>query len=163
MARVYASGPGVYGCSQRTGHTSRLGQSTTCLSSPKVTVAAVAGQLAAYGLQKCGVDTGAGSLVVRRLSDGRQLGVFEAISGPVGPESYRSVGSVVVKADGAVAWIGVASSIISHRRTIEVHEADAGGRRVLDSSAGIRIDSLRLRGSALTWTDGGRTRSASLQ
>jgi hypothetical protein len=165
LARVYATSGGVFGCSSRTRHTVRLGQSKTCLGSPRVTAVAVAGELAAYGSEACGVDTGTGTLVVRRLSDGRQLQAYPAVSSSLGPESYRSVAAVVVKADGALAWIGVGSSIISHRKVTEVHAAAPGASsaRLLDRGSAINTRSLRLRGSQLTWSDGGRTRSASLR
>jgi hypothetical protein len=73
------------------------------------------------------------------------------------------VTSVVVKPNGAVAWIGVASSIISHRSQVEVDAASGASSRVLERGSRIDPHSLRLRGSLLTWSDGGRTRSASLQ
>jgi hypothetical protein len=103
-------------------------------------------------------------VVVRRLTDGRQLQAYDAVSSKLGPESYRSVAAVVVKSDGAVAWIGVGSSIISHRGVTEVHAAAPGAAvaRLLDRGSRINSRSLRLRGSQLTWSDGGRTRSASL-
>jgi hypothetical protein len=124
----------------------------------------VAGELAAYGSQRCGVDTGTASVVVRRLSDGRILRELSATSAPLGPESYQSVESVVVKPDGAVAWVGLGSSILSHRRRLEVLAAGTGASaRVLDAGLGIDSHSLALHGSRLTWSDGGRTRSVSLR
>jgi hypothetical protein len=162
VARVFEQGTVVSGCSSKTGRTVRLGQTRTCLGQPRVGVVAVAGELTAYATQTCGVDTGAASLVLRRLSDGRQLGSYEAVSPPVGPESYRSVVAVVLRADGAVAWIGSASSIISHRSELQVQAVSGGAHRQLDRGPGIGPHSLRLRGTRLTWTDAGRTRSATL-
>jgi len=165
LARVYATSAEVYGCSERTRRTTRLGQSGTCVGSPKVTAVTVAGESAAYGTEICGVDTGSSSLVVRRLSDGRVLRQFPAISGPIRPESFVSVASVVAKPGGAVAWIALAESILTHSSSIEVLAAGSSGTgsRVLDRGRGINPGSLALRGSRLTWSDHGRTRSASLR
>jgi hypothetical protein len=162
-ARVYEQGGVVSGCSSRTRRTVRLGQTRTCLGKPRVGVVAVAGELAAYATETCGVDTGAGSLSLRRLSDGRDLGTYQAVSPPVGPESYRSIVSVVLRRSGSVAWIGQASSVISHRTQFEVQAASAGAVRVLDRGPGIAPRSLRLHGERLTWRDSGRTRSATLR
>jgi hypothetical protein len=163
VARVYEQGGVVSGCSSRTGRTVRLGQTRTCLGKPRVGMVAVAGELAAYATETCGVDTGAGSLSLRRLSDGRGLGTYQAVSPPVGPESYRSIVSVVLRRSGSVAWIGEASSVISHRSQFEVQAASAGAVRVLDRGPGIAPRSLRLHGERLTWRDRGRTRSATLR
>jgi hypothetical protein len=164
VARVYVQGGAVYGCSDRTGRTTRLGQSRSCIATSRAGPAAVAGELAGYGLQTCGVDTGTAEVVVRRLSDGAVLRTQNATAGRRGPESYQSVGAIVVKSDGAVAWVGSAASIISHRAQLEVLAGDARGRtRVLDSGGAITPASLRLRGARLSWTDGGRTRSATLR
>jgi hypothetical protein len=130
---------------------------------PQVTVVIVAGRLAAYGLRSCGIDTGTGTLVVRRLTDGHELHTFPATTSPAGPESYRAVRSVVLRPDGAVAWIGAASSIVSHRKQVEVNAATGATPRLLDKGVGIDPESLRLHGTRLTWSNGGRTRSASLQ
>jgi hypothetical protein len=123
---------------------------------------AVAGEVAAYGLERCGVDTGSSAVVVRRLTNGRRLKSAPATTKPVGPESYVTVRSLVVKADGAAAWIALASSLLAHRQEIEVHTSDKHGQRLLDSGGGIDPASLRLRGSKLTWTHGGARRSATL-
>jgi hypothetical protein len=162
VARVYALGGLVYGCSAQGGRRVRLGQTRTCLGTPRVGPVAVAGKFAAYGLQSCGVDTGQGSVLVRRLSDGAMLHDDAATVGRLGPESYSSVAAIVVKGDGAVAWVGMGASIIHHSRLLEVHKLDGGGSRLLDSGAGIDPRSLRLHGSALTWRDAKQTRSATL-
>lgn len=123
---------------------------------------AVAGDLVAYGLADFGVDTVRATVVMRRLTDGRQLRQLSATRA-VGAEALVSVGSVVVMANGAVAWIGSEHSIAAGRRgAIEVHAAGSGGDRVLDSGPGIEPTSLRLHGSRLSWVDGGATRRATL-
>ena len=155
---VYSLGSSVYGCVKSSGKTIRLGSSQLCIATTLVDRAAVGGDLTAYGAERCGVDTGSASVSVLRLSDGKQLHSFAAVIGPIGPESYQSVNSLVVKSGGAVAWIATARSIVGHGTRIEVH---ANGH-LLDSGAGIVGSSLRLRGSTLTWRHGTATRSATL-
>jgi hypothetical protein len=116
----------------------------------------------AYGLESCGVDTGSSSVIVRRLSDGRQLRVLPATTNRLAPESYQLVGSIVVKTDGAVAWIAAARSIVRQSADEEVHRADRRGQRELDSGTSINSGSMRLHGSTLTWRHGAATRSATL-
>jgi hypothetical protein len=70
----------------------------------------------------------------------------------------------VVKPDGAVAWVGRITSVISHSTQVQVNAADADrATRVLDSGGAITPGSLALHGSRLTWTDGRQTRSATLR
>ena len=122
----------------------------------------VSGALAAYGSETCGIDTGSTLVIVRRLTDGHELR-SAAATGPVGPESYQTVGSVVLKGDGAVAWIGTGHSLGSHHTLTEVWRADRHGTTRLDSGVAIRVQSLRLTGSTLRWRDGAETRSAGLR
>jgi hypothetical protein len=162
-ARVYSLQGSVYGCANRSSRLYRLGGAGNCISARHVGPVIVAGTFAAYGLTSCGVDLGTTQVIVRRLSDGRQLVDDGANSLPLGPESYQSVGSLVVRADGDVAWIAVGSSIVTHRRVIEVHEQDRTGDHLLDTGAGVRPGSLRLRGDKLTWRHGHALRSATLR
>ncbi|HJS96027.1 MAG TPA: hypothetical protein VJ741_17325 [Solirubrobacteraceae bacterium] len=160
--RVYALHQIVYGCSVARGRHFRLGHASRALAEARVGPVAVAGDLAAYGLQSFGVDTVSASVVVRRLTDGtivKELGATRA----VGAEAFESIGSVAVLANGAVAWIGSEHSIVGHRSAIEVHTAGAGGDRVLDSGPNIVPASLRLHGARLSWVDGGATRHATLR
>ena len=160
-ARIYVVDQIVYGCSA-SGHRSfRLGHANRVFAQARVGPAAVAGDVAAYGLANFGVDTVTASVVVRRLTDGAQLEALPATRAH-GAESFESVGSVVVMPDGTVAWIGSLHSIIGHRSATEVHEANSAGDRVLDSGLGIDPTSLRLRGDALSWVNGGVTRHATL-
>jgi hypothetical protein len=163
VARVYATGNAVYGCATGAGRSFRLGARRSCVGTSRAgPVFALAGRLAGYGVSRCGIDTGFTQVVVRRLSDGAQLRSLPA-TGVVGPESYQGVGSLVLRADGGVAWIGTGSSIVGGRKLIEVRKADRGGVALLDSGPAVDSGSLRLHGSKLTWKHGGRVRSASLQ
>jgi hypothetical protein len=161
--RVFSQGAFVYGCSQRTGRRSRLGRSALCIGAARVGPVVVAGDDAAYGLERCGVDTGFTQVVVKRLTDGRELRSDAAITGPLGVESYETVASLVVKGDGSVAWIASGRSIVGKGPSpVEVHKHDARGLALLDSGSGIARGSLRLHGSKLTWKRGVALRSAIL-
>jgi hypothetical protein len=164
QARVYSSHGGVYGCSFAVGRSFRLGNVARSIREARVQPVAVAGNDAAYGLSRFGVDTIGTGVVVRRLTDGKRLRESPATRAGV-VEGAQSVGSVVVRSDGAVAWIGVERSIIGRGEAIEVHAANgpASGDRVLDSGAQIVPGSLQLRGSTLTWTTGAATRHATLR
>jgi hypothetical protein len=160
--RVYVARQIVYGCSALRRRSFRLGHAERVFAESRVGPVAVAGEVAAYGLTDFGVDTVRASVVVRRLTDGAQLNEFAATHA-VGAESFQSIGSVVVRPDGAVAWIGSLRSIIGHRSATEVHEATTSGDRVLDSGPGIAATSLRLRDGTLSWVNGGVTRHAALR
>ena len=115
------------------------------------------------GLTRCGVDSGSTAVVVRRLTDGKVLRSAVATS-PPGVESHQSVGSLVLKRDGAVAWIGTGKSIIgAGTPKVEVYEADRRGPvRLLDSGVAVRPGSLTLHGSKLSWKHGTALRHAML-
>jgi hypothetical protein len=162
QARVYASTGFVYGCATGAGRTYRLGSLTDCMRSARAAPIRLAGRIVAYGLQRCGVDTGSSQVLVQRLSDGRQLRTLSTTTGPAAPESYVQVASLVVRADGAVAWIGIAHSIVRRTQDIEVHRADRRGETELDSGPAVVPGSLRLMGSTLTWRHGAATRTANL-
>jgi hypothetical protein len=162
VAEVFDLSGTVYGCAGQARNSYRLGTSRFCNNADLVGPVALSGSVAAYGVMRCGVDTGEAQVAVRRLTDGKLLHTAEATSHVPGPEAYQSVGSVVVRTDGAVAWIGAARSIISRRRLVEVHRLDRRGGAILDQGAGIAASSLRLRGLRLSWTDSGRRRSATL-
>jgi hypothetical protein len=163
-AEVYSLHRAVYGCSQATGRRTKLGQTTSCIMAGLIAPVRVSGGLTAYGVERCGVDTGSASVVVLRLADGERLKADAAITGPVGPESHQSVDSLVLRRDGSIAWIAQSTSIMRQgQQQIEVHRDDRSERRVLDRGARIDPESLGLHGSRLTWKHGGATRSAQLR
>ncbi|MBV9309593.1 MAG: hypothetical protein JOZ73_02105 [Solirubrobacterales bacterium] len=164
VARVYTQGAAVYGCSAHGSQAYQLGSSQPTREA-RVGPVALAGSVAAYELSNFGVDTVSATVVVRRLSDGKQLAQRSAYEGTLGAEFFVSVGSVVVKRDGSAAWIVQGGSIISAERSTEVVALSHGDEKVLAATAAGLIDpkSLRLHGSKLTWTWGGKTRSATLR
>jgi hypothetical protein len=123
---------------------------------------AVSGVLVAYGSQRCGVDTGSSTVVVRRLSDGVMLSQQPASITPIGPESYVMVTALVLAGDGDVAWISTSHSIVGGRGSTEVHAFDRRGVRLLDHGAGIDTAQLRLRHAKVSWKHGIAWRSATL-
>jgi hypothetical protein len=160
-ARVYSETGSVYGCAPgRPGI--RLGSATICIGAGRAGPAAAAGALAAYALERCGVDTVSTSVIVRRFSDGKELYDEGAWTLNVGPELYAWVGSTVVDRAGDVAWIATENSMVSDQHWTEVAERVGGGVRVLDAGSQIVAGSLRLNGATLTWRDGSATRSARL-
>jgi hypothetical protein len=161
-ARAYVSGGSIYGCSVRGRTSYRLGANTGGNPFVNVGQVVVSGDLAAYTLIRRGVDTGSTSVIVRRLSDGKQLRNLPSSTTAL-PEAYQSIRSLALKPNGAVAWIVLVRSVIGRGSAIEVRKADAGRpAKLLDSGSTIAPTTLRLRGSRLTWKHGETTRSATL-
>jgi hypothetical protein len=161
-ASVYVSSGHVYGCANSTHRRYLLGASARSIREGRAGPVVLAGVDVAYGLSRFGVDTGSTQVMVRRLTDGKLLHGAPATSSVAGPESYQSVSALVLKPDGAVAWIGQSNSIGGRGHGVEVHRFDTRGQSVLDRGSGIGPSSLRLRGSVLSWTNSGRRRSATL-
>lgn len=162
LARIYVQRHSVYGCVSGASRQVRLGGDGACPGSEHLGPLAVAGEVVAYASRTCGVDTASTQVIVRRLSDGRGLSSDSATELPSGPESFQSVGSIVVRASGAVAWIGASSSIATHRSVTEVLERSGRAVRRLDHGPAIRSGSLSLHGSKLSWEHGGARRAATL-
>jgi hypothetical protein len=68
--------------------------------------------------------------------------------------------AIVVKSDGAVAWIN--EKPVPAGTEYEVHALDKSGERVLALGTNIAPRSLALAGSTLYWTQGGKPYSATL-
>jgi hypothetical protein len=66
-------------------------------------------------------------------------------------------GRLVVTAGGAIAWTQNDGS------EVVVDAYDGGGARELDRGAEVGLRSLRLKGSTVSWTNGGESRSAELK
>jgi hypothetical protein len=102
-------------------------------------------------------------IVVRNLLNGRILHKVPTGT-PATPSKDGDVGiggatAIVVKSDGAVAWIvAVSGKAVAY----QVHAVDKTGSRVLASGPEISPSSLALAGSTLYWTQGGKPMSATL-
>lgn len=160
-ARVYAAHGAAFGCATGGGRSFRLGRTSNCLGSDLVGPLVVAGEVAAYASERCGIDIGFTQVLVRNLRTGKRLSASPAVTAP-GPESFPSVDSLVARSDGAAAWIASAFSIGSHQIHVELRRIGAGGEMLLDSGAAIGRRSLRLHGERLTWRHGGAARSSTL-
>lgn len=86
------------------------------------------------------------------------------------PSNPSSVGageatSIVVKTDGAVAWIAenYKETRATGARYYQVHALDKNGERVLASGNGVAPRSLALAGSTIYWTQEGKPFSAPLE
>lgn len=157
QARVYARNGTVYGCAGKPQY--RLG-SVREQCSPCFDLVAVSGTVAAYASTIIGYDSAVARVTVRSLEDGERLFDSPAMRADPRAEPDESVGSLVAKRDGHVAWIVVSRGIggPSHR-IVKVHRGDV----VLDRGRTIHPDSLKLHGTLLSWKHGTQTRTATLR
>jgi hypothetical protein len=128
----------------------------------------LAGTTIAYEFNVGGGDgVGEGSsrnwVGVRDLRTGKVLhyaptGVANALSNP-GNVGTGKVWGLVVKGDGAVAWISYSGEELGG---YDVHVIDRTGSRVLAAGLGVQRSSLALGGSRLYWTQNGVPESAVL-
>jgi hypothetical protein len=116
---------------------------------------------AGYESIECGVGSCFSVITVRDLRDGSVLRNAAVSPAPV-PGQPAPAESLVLKANGSVAWIVDRAAFMGSPRSIDVVAEDTAGRRILDSGLDIDPQSLALTGSTLTWQKGGTTRSATL-
>lgn len=105
-------------------------------------------------------------LIVRDLRTGRVLHKLRMGTPPLIEPDAGYATAIVVKSDGAVAWI-VGHEFVGPEGhgpppVYEVEAADKTGRRLLATGSDIDFSSLALVGSTLYWTQGGKPVSASL-
>ena len=101
-------------------------------------------------------------VVVRNLQTGSVL--HKTPTGANEKDHPKFVGdgpttAIVVKADGAVAWI---TDTVQSENRYQVHALDNTGERTLTVGSNINPNSLALAGSTLYWTQGGKSESAVL-
>jgi hypothetical protein len=162
MARVYVAGGGAYGCVAGATRSHRLGSTGVSIGAARIETVRVSGSIAAYGLRTSGVDTGYATVTLRRLTTGRVLAQHPATT-RIGVEGFQSVDSLVLKADGAVAWIATARSIGRPNFVRQIQRLDDRGLRVLDFGPQVDAASLVLHGSTLSWKHGTAVRTARLR
>ena len=162
-ARNRLGQPEIFGCSYRRGRSYALGAAPECTASGCGGVEGgpvLAGSIVAYELQDSSPCCDSWVVFVRDLRSGRLLHRL-----PTGAaRSSSEVGGgftagLVVKADGAVAWItagGVA------RGGNQVHVVDRAGSRVVASGTDVAERSLALSGSTLYWTQAGKPFSTTI-
>jgi len=168
---------GIFGCTYGRKHTYFLGEPLPNVGTPSgiqgITLETLAGSVVAYEYASSGPGRGGpGSntgyaqwfIVVRDLRNGRVLHKI-----PTGPSlSLATTGSgpvtiIVVREDGAVAWIAE-NDHLSSRETkyYEVHALDSTGSRMLAAGPNVEPLSLALAGNTLYWTQGGKPASTAL-
>lgn len=126
------------------------------------------GEMVAYEdfVEGCGLNqsqcSGRFLVVVRDLRTGKTLHKVPTGMLATPNPNFVGVGStteIVVKADGAVAWITEAPL---QEGLYQVHALDKTGSRMLASGRGINADSLALGGSELSWSQDGKRMSTPL-
>ena len=163
VGRYHEKGTRIHGCAY--GHRSYLlGTLPTCQGAgpcggPEHEV--LAGPLVAYEESGGGTVTRIYRVVVRNLRTGQTI--RDAPTGNLGTPSKSFVGvgpttSIVVKNDGAVAWIVEAG----FPTTYQVHAVDKNGSRLVASGSDIDPSSLALAAETIYWTAGSTAMSAPL-
>lgn len=150
----------MFACAYASGHAYALGPKTECIGSGGcggVENAVLGGSFVAYEKFVVASEPFVGEtssywhVIVRNLRTGRVV------------HRANSTGSfveyMVVKSDGAVAWIVDTSFLPEEHAVVAV---DKIGTRTLASGPGIAPSSLTLTGNMLSWTESGRTASAVL-
>ena len=137
--------------------------SSGCLDIHRETLA---GPIVAYEYFSSAGEAEAFLVIVRDLRNGRVL--HRVPTGIPRPENASKVigagfaSVIVVKPDGAVAWINEHPLGRLEETEYEVHALDGIGNRVLASGTDIGARSLALAGNTLYWTQGGQPHSAIL-
>ena len=157
-----------YGCVYGSRHRYELGMESNCIDVSigqcgGITNVVLAGSTVAY--EEFSSRSGVWWIIVRDLRNGRVLRRLRTNTpGPV--NTLGSVEALVLKSDGAVAWVAQAhlpTAIPNGPREYEVYAADATGEsRLLASGPGIEPASLALAGSTVYWTQQGHPVSAPL-
>ncbi|MGO9762758.1 MAG: hypothetical protein ACLP1Q_16010 [Solirubrobacteraceae bacterium] len=166
---------GVYGCVYRTKRSHFLESVPEATGTPVgghgLRLATLAGTMVAYEVAGGGPGGSYAYVVVSDLATGKVVH-REPTGTPAHPEPPRTengltvhrVGigpatAIVVKSDGAVAWI-----VQTPREdgSYQVHAVDKTGSRLLASGPDIDPSSLALAGSTLYWTEDGKPMSATL-
>jgi hypothetical protein len=162
-ARVYTLRTKVYGCANGGTRRYLLGSTGFCVNAHAVgAVVRLAAAYVGYSVATCGVDNGSTIVYARNLTDGVIAGQHAATT-TVGVESHQTVDSLVVRADGAVAWIATADSIGAPKLVRQVERVDSHGFGLLDTGIGIATNSLTLHGTLVSWTDHGTVHDAKLR
>jgi hypothetical protein len=101
-------------------------------------------------------------VVVENLRTGRVL--YRVPAGVSSPArvGFGLVTTLLVKSDGAAAWIVGNTEGDSPATTYEVGAVDGQGSRVLGESSEIEPHSLAIAGNSLHWTQGGKAMSTTL-
>jgi hypothetical protein len=160
--RVYtraSSGPsrgGVYGCQKPSGRSLRVGPaalggrfSASYLDRP---IGLAAPWVGAFEHRTAGQDGFFVFAVSRNLEAGARRQCF--VGGADHP--FSAPGKVLLNREGDMGWAAVAPGT---NGMVEVAVCGSAGRRVVATGSDIHIDSVKLEGSLLSWTDSESTKS----
>jgi hypothetical protein len=101
-------------------------------------------------------------VVVENLRTGRVLYRVPAGTSTSNRVGFGSITALLVKGDGAAAWIAGNGLGDLPSTAYEVGSVEANGSHLLAEGSEIEPHSLALAGSTLSWTQGGKAMSAAL-
>ena len=165
----------VYGCAYGRKRSYLLGKPTDCGSSGCVALEreAIAGTFVAYeefSIGGVGSSNASYLVLVRDLRNGkllRRLPTGVPVSSNPELVGAGRTTAIVLKSDGAVAWIVEKPACVGVSRKenltcYEVHAVDKTGSHLLAAGPDINASSLALASSTLYWTQSGKPFSATL-
>ena len=119
------------------------------------------GTLLAYAAGESALIGGFANVRIVDLSGDTPTRFVDATPGE--PEGVNGVYDLVLKPNGAIAWmVGRGGYFPGSPYYHQLWALDAGGLRLLDTGADLALRSLELQDSTLTWTNAGSARTASL-
>jgi hypothetical protein len=156
-----------YACLFESNKRVRLGKDTAL---ERVDVPLLAPPLVGFSGAGCSIGGCSSKITIKNLRSGKRVGGGPALCDMPASGSPADqpnlVQALVLKPNGANAWIvstnPIPGSPPEEKGYIQVCADDAGGRRHLDVGDGIRLKSLKLSGSTLTWVKDGAARTATL-
>jgi hypothetical protein len=154
----------AYGCLRTARRAYVLGIIGECQNNDEIQKVEVAGRRAVLGIFECSLTDGWWRVDLVNLRNGHREFTSNPITpGPATNEPVRELlHRIVVTASGGVAWTAT-RSVGGARTAVEVRRNRRGTNNqsvVVDSGTGIDPDSLRKRGTRITWTKAGARRSA---
>lgn len=153
----------IFLCSYRTSRRTPLG-TDDCFNSIEVGLTRFSRRLLAVGLLSCGPGGSVSTLDVRRTRDGRRIRRVQAVPAPpFVPGALMRVTDLVLRGDGALAWIVEIRDTATATPRYQVRTSVRGrDSTLLAEGTDIPPGSLALAGSTLYWTQAGAARSAPL-
>lgn len=147
----------VFLCSYRTRRRTQIG-TDDCLNSVQVDQTRFTRRLLAVDLFSCGPGGAVSTFDVRRTGDGRRI---RRVRTPLIPDAIQNATDMVLRGDGALAWILEIRDTPSAPPRYEVRASVSGTASTLVAAgADIAPGSLARAGSTLYWTQAGAPRSA---
>ena len=153
----------IFLCSYRTSRRTRLG-TDDCFNSIEVELTRFSRRLLAVGLLSCGPGGSVSTLDVRRTRDGRRIRQLQAVPAPpFMPGALMRVTDLVLRGDGALAWIVEIRDSATTSPRYQVRTSLRGTEStLLAEGADIASGSLALAGSTLYWSQAGAPQSSVL-